>query len=63
MAAAAFRSMFGGNVPMIVVHEDGSWLDWPKRLDALADLDRWRRYLELSQHSQWPARRDQMERG
>jgi hypothetical protein len=35
---------------MIVVHEDGTRLDWPKRLDAqvIADLDRWRRYLELS---------------
>jgi hypothetical protein len=37
---------------MIVVHEDGRRLDWPKSLDAqvIADLDRWRRYLELSLH-------------
>jgi hypothetical protein len=43
---------FGGTAPMVVVHEDGSRLDWPKSLDAqvIADLDRWRHYLELSLH-------------
>jgi len=35
---------------MVVMHEDGTRLDWPKILDdsVVAELHRWRRYLELS---------------